>query len=82
MHYKDGTEAKLGDIVRGKLSHVPYEIQGIVVGLSPGATSCNVIVATVRLTAAFNSKLALKKEMLLHEYATCADFELVHREQA
>ena len=34
MHYKDGTEAELWDVVRGKGYNLPYEIQGIVVGLT------------------------------------------------
>lgn len=36
MHYKNGTEAELGDIARGKGYNLPYEVQGVVVGLSLG----------------------------------------------
>lgn len=46
MHYKDGTEAKLGDHVRGKTYNYPREISGTVVGLK-GGESCNLIVAFV-----------------------------------
>lgn len=37
MHYKDGTEAKLGDIIK-----LPDGEVGVLVGGSPGATACNI----------------------------------------
>ena len=46
MHYKDGTPAKLGDIIKGHGYNVknedgtPKELTGIVIGLSGGDT-CN-----------------------------------------
>ena len=40
-HYKDGTEAKLMDVVKGKPYNTPHEIVGVVVGITPGADSCN-----------------------------------------
>jgi hypothetical protein len=45
MHYKDGTPANLGDVVRGKGYNVKYEIQGVVVNLNPGEETCNISVA-------------------------------------
>lgn len=36
MHYKDGTEAKLLDIIRGRPYNTPHEVIGVVVGLTPG----------------------------------------------
>lgn len=56
MHYKDGTEAKLGDFVKGTGYNVknpdktPRIIVGKVVGLTPGSHSCNIQVAHI-LTA-------------------------------
>jgi hypothetical protein len=45
MHYRSGKEAKLGDIVRGRGYNIAHDIQGVVVGLTPGANSCNIVVA-------------------------------------
>lgn len=47
MHYKDGTEAKLNDIVKGTGYNVPGVIVGCVVGLTPGSESCNIQVAHI-----------------------------------
>ncbi len=43
MHYKDGQEAKLYDSIR--VSVYGVEIIGILVNITPGATSCNGIVS-------------------------------------
>lgn len=51
MHYGDGTEAKIGDIARGKGSNNPYPVQGVVVGLTAGATSCNLKLAITKTGA-------------------------------
>ena len=45
-HYKDGTEAKLGDVVKGKGYNLKHEITGVVVAIKAGPT-CNLTVATV-----------------------------------
>lgn len=45
-HYKDGTPAKVGDVVKGKGYNVKHEIVGILVKLTPGPT-CNVTIAYV-----------------------------------
>jgi hypothetical protein len=47
-HYADGTEAKLGDHVRGKPYNTPHEVTGVVVGVVPDSESCNVRVAFAR----------------------------------
>lgn len=47
-HYADGTEAKVGDLVKGKGYNVPHEIIGRVVNVRPGA-SCTLSVAHVGL---------------------------------
>lgn len=52
-HYKDGTEAKVGDVVKGKGYNVKdalgnlKEFIGTVVGITPGSESCNIQVAYV-----------------------------------
>jgi hypothetical protein len=41
-HYKDGSEAKVGDTVTGKThGSGGKEVAGVLVGITPGATSCN-----------------------------------------
>jgi hypothetical protein len=37
-HYKDGREAKVGDLVRGSGYNVKEPITGFVVAVKPGAT--------------------------------------------
>lgn len=44
MHYKDGTPAKLGDLVKGTGYNVKHEIQGVVTGLK-AEDSCNISIA-------------------------------------
>lgn len=52
-HYRDGTAAKVGDVVRGKGYNVRdkagnlKEIVGTVVGVTPGSDTCNIQVAHV-----------------------------------
>lgn len=45
-HYKDGTEANVGDLVKGRGYNVPHEIIGRVVNVRPGE-SCTLSVAYV-----------------------------------
>lgn len=55
-HYKDGSKAKVGDVVRGKGYNIKgkdgelKEIVGTVISITPGATSCNVQVAYIDVT--------------------------------
>lgn len=56
-HYKDGTEAKLGDVVKGKGYNIKHEITGVLVGLKPGEKVCNVTIATVTHNAHLNVTL-------------------------
>jgi hypothetical protein len=52
-HYKDGTGAKVGDVVKGIGYNVKdengqlKEIIGTVVGITPGSMSCNIQVAHI-----------------------------------
>jgi len=55
-HYKDGTPAKVGDVVRGKGYNVKgpdgqlKEITGVVVHINPGSESCNLQVEFVEIS--------------------------------
>lgn len=40
-HYKDGTEAQLNDVIKGKPYNTPHEVVGVVVGITPSTESCN-----------------------------------------
>lgn len=46
-HYKNGTEAKVGDLVRGYGYNVKHEIIGKVVQVTADSDACNVAVAHV-----------------------------------
>lgn len=46
-HYKDGTEAKVGDQVVGKLYNTAGIRAGTIISITPGADSCNAQVAFV-----------------------------------
>ena len=46
MHYKDGTEAHIGDVVRGKTYNLPDEVIGVLVDITPGTETCNCKVST------------------------------------
>lgn len=41
MHYKDGTEAKVGDLVKGTCYNTKGVIVGVMLGITPGSNSCN-----------------------------------------
>lgn len=50
MHYKDGTEAKVGDVVKGTVYNYGRgkEIVGTMISITPGSDSCNCQVAFMR----------------------------------
>jgi hypothetical protein len=54
-HYKDGTEAKVGDLVKGKGYNLKgpdgniREFVGTLIDITPGASSCNVKIAHVEV---------------------------------
>lgn len=43
-HYADGTEAKVGDQVFGKLYNTPGVRAGTIISITPGVESCNAMV--------------------------------------
>jgi hypothetical protein len=48
MHYKNGTEAKVGDAVVGTTYNTKGIVSGILVGITPGRESCNCRVALLK----------------------------------
>jgi hypothetical protein len=46
-HYKDGTPAQAGDIVKGQGYNTKHEIIGVVLYVNPGTEQCNISVAHV-----------------------------------
>ena len=50
-HYKDGTEATIGDQVFGKLYNTPGLRAGTIVSITPGVDSCNCMVEFVMVSA-------------------------------
>lgn len=46
-HYKDGTEAKIGDQVVGKLYNTLGVRAGTIVSITPGMDTCNAMVAYI-----------------------------------
>lgn len=58
MHYKDGTEAKVGDLVKGTAYNTknpdksPKTIVGTMLQITPGSETCNCIVAFTEVVEA------------------------------
>lgn len=51
-HYKDGSEAKVGDQVVGKLYNSgPEPKAGVIISITPGAESCNAMVQFTEVRA-------------------------------
>lgn len=88
-HYRDGTEAKIGDVARGKPYNTEHEVTGVVVGITPDSDACNLRIAFAKPA----SKVQLTGATVFHDggdappvfveldrdYGETADFELVHR---
>lgn len=53
-HYKDGTEARVGDQVAGKLYNTPGVRAGTIISITPGVESCNAMVGFVVAVPADN----------------------------
>lgn len=70
MHYRDGTEAKVGDFVKGK-QWDGKTIVGQVTSLTPGSTSCNMnVIYTVMAPQGVSACF------------TVGEFDLMHRDGA
>ena len=73
-HYKDGSPAKVGDMVRGKPYNTPHEVTGVVTLVTPGQESCNLKVAFAG-TAQLSDGTVLVR--LVDDYGETAAFEKV-----
>jgi len=51
MHYKDGTEAKVGDLVKGTVYNTKGVIVGTMLGITPGSSACNCRVGLLQVQA-------------------------------
>lgn len=93
-HYADGTEAKVGDLVEGRGYNVPHPIAGIIIGITPGESCCNVRIAHMRpvpkyggarvvlqLRGGMSGDQPLEAEVDV-ERGQADAFRLVHREGA
>jgi len=54
MHYKDGTPAAIGDVVKGKPYNTPNEVVGTMVYIKAGLETCNCRVAFLELVEVIN----------------------------
>lgn len=80
MHYRDGTPAQLGDIVKGQGYNVEGEIVGVVLALKD-EESCNITVGYIAgvyekalKESRFHEAISLKTE-----YGEAKSFELLYR---
>lgn len=82
MHYKDGTEAKVGDLVKGTVYNTKGVIVGVMLGITPGSNACNCRVALVRQRPLGDNVLPYGSPTSPHVGAvfTGEGYELVHRE--
>jgi hypothetical protein len=55
-HYKDGTEAHVGDYVTGHCYNTDGIIAGTIISITPGMESCNAMVQFTRAEPAENAK--------------------------
>jgi hypothetical protein len=76
-HYRDGTPANVGDIVRGRGYNIKHEIIGKVIAISE-ASSCNLQVACVaRASTTWKHEYGIRVDTIF-EYGECAAFEKVY----
>lgn len=82
MHYKDGTRAKVGDIVRGPTCMTKYDVTGVVSCLMPSSDSCNATIYFATRSSRQNfagGEGGLAFPMLSPATVSCKDMELVDR---
>jgi hypothetical protein len=83
MHYKDGTEARLGDLIEAPATEwQKHPIHGYVVGCAPGAESCNLLVAYVGLLKPSMADSVTAYPKVMEGYYTAGHCTLVYREPA
>lgn len=93
-HYKDGTEARIGDVIKGRGYNVPHDVIGVLVDIRAGAT-CNLsvscvanssqLVATLHKdtdTGVLRTVMSTMRAEPITEYGQADAFELVYRQPA
>lgn len=78
MHYKDGTEVHIGDTARGKGLNLPYEVQGIVVGLAVMQDACGIHLAVPIVVRPAGTKI-FPLVTFFEEHGNCSEFALIQR---
>ena len=64
MHYANGREAKVGDLVKGKGYNYKHEIIGLLIEANPGQTACNCKVATITKNSQVLCNVALNAKTI------------------
>lgn len=76
-HYKDGTVAQVGDVVRGKGYNIPHEVIGKVLSVS-AAETCNLSIACVgQATRVYRDSGGYPLVQAEVEYGETAAFEKI-----
>jgi len=87
MHYKDGTIATIGDVVKGKPYNTDREVVGVMISITSGSDSCNCKVAFLEVVSldkagynclydhvTRNAQGELVVIRLKDDYGQCSDF--------
>ncbi len=96
MHYKDGTEAKIGDLAYGNTHSGKDPVSGYVVSITPGAETCNAYIAVLRplpnlhpssggtvLSVVNSGGIGNRFHCYVNsEIANCSDLMLLHRPES
>lgn len=80
MHYKDGTEAHVGDVVRGKTYNRIEEVVGVLLDITPGSETCNCRVSTgaAKFIGYLNAELpGILLKFPQYDYSQCDFLEKV-----
>lgn len=88
MHYRNGTPALVGDIVRGKTYNKPHEVIGVLVYATETSESCNCRVAFASVSlypvptpvAPGTSAGIGHYPVLVEDYGEVRAFDLVYRD--
>jgi hypothetical protein len=76
-HYKDGTEAKVGDRARGKCHSHGCPVEGVILSVTPGTDSCNAQLAYPVIYRAGGVEDAMPVVTVVSGWCTLSDLERV-----
>jgi hypothetical protein len=68
-HYKSGTAAAIGDIVKGRGYNIPHEIIGKVTAINQDSDTCNLTIACVTKESMVLRAALLDPSSLLIDYS-------------